>query len=165
MTKSIVLEAKELLMQLIVSTKLLNNDEYTQKINLLSNSSIGEHTRHIIELFQQLLKGYDAGVIEYDNRDRNKTLQENPENAITTLGHILDQLEKGNKTLYIHTEWNRNQEAIESNYFRELLFNIDHCVHHQAIIKIAFLHLDKNELEDHFGVSKSTIKFRENCAQ
>lgn len=165
MPNKIIAEAQEMLMQLMASTNMLSHDEYTQKIGLLSHSSIGEHTRHIIELFQQLLKGYESGNIEYDNRERNKSLQENSEFAVAAIDRIIAQLDKEDKELCIHTDLNSNQGTIASNYFRELMYNIEHCVHHQAIIKIAFLHLEKRELEEHFGVAKSTIKYRENCAQ
>ena len=165
MTNKIVTEAKETLVQLITSTQLLSPSEYTEKIKILSNSSIGEHTRHIIELFQQLLRGYELGIIEYDNRERNKSLQENTEYAVTTIGQIIDQLDKEDKALHIHTELNSNQSTITSNYYRELMYNIEHCVHHQAIIKIAFLYLERMELQENFGVAKSTIKYIENCAQ
>ena len=82
MNNKIIIEAKEILLQLIESINLLTFDEYTQKICLLSNSTIGEHTRHIIELFQQLLKGYDTANIEYDNRERNRAIQENLDYAV-----------------------------------------------------------------------------------
>jgi hypothetical protein len=161
----IIAEAKEILTQLKASTNMLSHDEYTQKIGLLSQSSIGEHTRHIIELFQQLLKGYESGNIEYDNRERNKSLQENTAYAIAIIDQIIHLLDKEDKELYIHTDLNSNQSTISSNYYREVMYNIEHCVHHQAIIKIAFLHLGNIELEEHFGVAKSTIKYRENCVQ
>jgi hypothetical protein len=46
-----------------------------------------------------------------------------------------------------------------------LMYNIEHCVHHQAIIKIAFLFLGKQEFVESFGVAKSTIKYRNQCVQ
>lgn len=165
MTDKIIIEAEEVLLQLIESTQMLSSSEYTQKLSLLSNSSIGEHTRHIIELFQQLLKGYDSALVEYDKRERNQSLQEHTNYAIDTLSAIIQALNKENKQIQIQTEWNSNESPIDSNYFRELMYNIEHCVHHQAIIKIGFLSLGKMELIENFGVAKSTIKYRENCAQ
>ena len=55
--------------------------------------------------------------------------------------------------------------VIESNYYRELMYNIEHCIHHQAIIKIALLHLGKTEIVENFGIAKSTIEYRRQCAQ
>jgi uncharacterized damage-inducible protein DinB len=163
--KSITLEAKEVLMELIDSINTLSFDEYTQKISLLSNSSIGEHTRHIIELFQQLLKGYETGTVDYEKRKRNNEIQLNIDFAVESIAGIICLLEKENKSLSLNTELNNNEALIQTNYYRELMYNIEHCVHHQAIMKIAFLFLDKNDLAENFGVAKSTIKFRNQCVQ
>ncbi|WP_395627695.1 hypothetical protein [Daejeonella sp.] len=158
--KSMILEAKEALMELIESINTLSFDEYTRKISLLSNGTIGDHTRHIIELFQQLLQGYETGNVDYDKRKRNIEIQLNIDFAVESIASIIRLLEKDNKSLNLNTEWNNNEAIIETNYYRELMYNIEHCIHHQAIIKISFLLLGKNELSENFGVAKSTIKYR-----
>ena len=162
--QSILDEAKDVLMQLAESINTLSYDEYTQKISLLSNSTIGEHTRHIIELFQQLLVGYEMNSIDYDKRERNILIQENIDYAIECVANIISNINKNNKGLMLKTLFNSTEKQIESNYYRELMYNIEHCIHHQAIIKIAFLFLEKTELEENFGVAKSTIKFKNQCA-
>jgi uncharacterized damage-inducible protein DinB len=164
-TQSILVEAKEVLMQLIDTISTLSLDEYRQKISLLSNSTIGEHTRHIIELFQQLLQGYDTASIDYDKRKRNIEIQQNIDFAVECIANIISMLEKENKILELHTALNNNETIIKTNYNRELMYNIEHCVHHQAIIKIAFLFLGKQEFVESFGVAKSTIKYRNQCVQ
>lgn len=50
--------------------------------------------------------------------------------------------------------------SIATNFYRELLYNIEHCIHHQAIIKIAMLHMGKTQIPAHFGVAKSTMSER-----
>ena len=160
--KSIILEAKEVLIETI---NVLNFDDYTQKINLLSNSSIGEHTRHIYELFQQLLDGYETAIVDYDNRKRNLDLELSIDYAVESLANIICELEKENKILKLNTIINNQDQAIETNYFRELMYNIEHCVHHQAIIKIACLSLGKTDIPENFGVAKSTIKYKNLCVQ
>jgi hypothetical protein len=59
----------------------------------------------------------------------------------------------------------QHETVIKSNFERELLFNIEHCIHHQAIIKIGFLHLNKMELNDDYGVAKSTIANSNKCVR
>ena len=46
---------------------------------------------------------------------------------------------------------------IESNYFRELLYNLEHCIHHQALIKVAILQVESITIGRDFGVARSTI--------
>ena len=163
--QTIIVEAKNILMQLLESINTLAFDDYTQKISLLSNSTIGEHTRHIIELFQQLLNGYESGNIDYDNRKRYYEIQVNIDFAVESIATIISELGKENKILNLYTDLNDKESIIETNYYRELMYNIEHCVHHQAIIKIAFLLLGKQEFAENFGVAKSTIKYRKECAR
>lgn len=54
---------------------------------------------------------------------------------------------------------------IESNYFRELLYNLEHCIHHQALIKVAVLQLDYLQIDPDFGVARSTLEYRKQCVQ
>ena len=96
---SIRLEAKNILQQLLQTINLLSFDEYNQKCELLSNSSIGEHTRHIIELFLQLMKGYESGLINYDDRKRDVRIQQDIDFATETIAQIISKLDKPNKPL------------------------------------------------------------------
>jgi hypothetical protein len=48
-------------------------------------------------------------------------------------------LEKENKKIELQQIIDNEEVRIESNYFRELLYNLEHCIHHQALIKVAVL--------------------------
>lgn len=163
---TIKLEAKNVLHQLLQTINMLSFDEYNQKIKLLSNSSIGEHTRHIIELFQQLMQGYDSGLINYDDRKRDIRIQQDIDFASETIAQIICNLNKPNKPLEIASNYIGKKDKIDSNFARELMYNIEHCIHHQAIIKIGLIELNKQDsADDNFGVAKSTIEYRRQCAQ
>jgi hypothetical protein len=41
----------------------LSNEEYGRQLEILSNASIGQHTRHIIEFLQVLQNDYATGMI------------------------------------------------------------------------------------------------------
>lgn len=156
----IIKEARAVLLQLVEMMNQLNYDEYTQKLDLLSYGSIGEHIRHIIELFQQLYKGCDSGYIDYDQRQRDLRIQENMDYATECIGHIISKLERSNTELILTGSYNSIEHPVHTNYYRELLYNIEHCIHHQAIIKMALLHMGKFFVDDQFGVAKSTINYR-----
>jgi len=161
---SLLTDTINVLMQLINVIQKITYDDYVEKLSILSNSSIGEHTRHIIELFQKLLLEYNSGEIDYDNRQRNLELQENVDFAIESLANIICNLNVDNKILHLKTV-HFSLGTIETNYFRELLYNLEHCIHHQAIIKIALLTQGNTDIDQDFGVAKSTLKFREACVQ
>jgi hypothetical protein len=54
---------------------------------------------------------------------------------ITQILNIQDSLEKENKKMELQQIIN-DKICIDSNYFRELLYNLEHCIHHQALIKV-----------------------------
>ena len=60
-----LLQVKNLLLQ-------IEDKDYAMCCSELSNASIGEHTRHIIEMFQCLTNEYKSGIVNYDKRERNK---------------------------------------------------------------------------------------------
>jgi hypothetical protein len=166
MTPNILfVEVKNGLVQLIDILNQLTYDDYTQPIKILSDSTIGEHTRHIIEVFQKTISEYEAGVVDYDKRERNVMIQTNTDYAIECLAEIVSRVEKEDKVLTVLSETNHRELPIQTSYFREILYNIDHCVHHKAIIKIGILVLGNLEVDDQFGVAISTLNYRNKCAQ
>lgn len=141
----------------------LSANEYSTALPLLGGSTIGEHTRHIIELFQCLTRGYDSGVVNYDQRDRNMQIQTDVAFASQTIRLLTAALNKQDKDLLLQTIYSQQTtEMIPTNYHRELLTNIEHCIHHQAIIKIGLHLLGKTNIDHEFGVAKSTIAYRKN---
>jgi len=158
-------EAKEILLQLAQTIQELTIDEYTEKIRLLGYASIGEHTRHIIELFQQLLIGYEKGIINYDDRKRDIHLENDIDFACECIANIISTLCKENKELQLISLYNNGETAIKSNYERELMYNIEHCIHHQAMLKIGLVLLNKSTIDKNFGVAKSTIIYKAQCVQ
>ncbi|RZL02584.1 MAG: hypothetical protein EOO89_29060, partial [Pedobacter sp.] len=66
----------------------LSTDEYTRSCPSLFECSIGKHVRHIIELFICLEEGYPEGVINYEKRRRDISLENNKELAIKNLDLI-----------------------------------------------------------------------------
>lgn len=143
----------------------LSNSEYSKPCPALSNATIGEHTRHIVEMFQCLLNNYDAGVVDYDKRERNTMIQTDTAFAIGTIEAIRASLNKSNKKIELRQQVDGEQITIESNYNRELLYNLEHCIHHQALIKVAIFQCEGVVINENFGVARSTIEYRNSCAQ
>lgn len=151
--------------ELIDLLNQLSNEEFINPCEQLSSASIGEHTRHIIEMFQCLENQYDIGIINYDKRERNVQIQTDTDFAISQLNSIKNNIEKENKTLELQQIIDGEEIRIESNYHRELLYNIEHCIHHQALIKVAVLLNESIVVDKNFGVARSTIEYRNQCAQ
>jgi hypothetical protein len=148
-----------------VLQQLSGKDQYSNPCEALSNATIGQHTRHIIELYQCLIEGYAPGKINYDDRKRNPLYENDIPAAIEIIREIQKNLEQPDKQLKIFCGTNDNAVCIESNYYREVLYNLEHCIHHQALIKVALLSIKNINMADGFGVAPSTLQYRQECAQ
>ncbi|KRB57180.1 hypothetical protein [Flavobacterium sp. Root186] len=143
----------------------LSDKDYSKSCLALSNATIGEHTRHILEMFQCLQNGYDSGIINYDNRERNNRIQTETDFAKQCITEIKAGLQSENKIMFLEQFIDGLTMRIQSNYYRELLYNLEHCVHHQALIKVAVLQFENILIDDNFGVARSTIEYRKQCVQ
>jgi hypothetical protein len=163
---SVFIKSVEALASLvIVLEQLRDTSRYNNPCEALSNATIGQHTRHIIELYQCLLKGYASGKINYDDRKRNILYENDTTAAIAAIKEIQEKLEQPDKQVNIFCGNNDNSVCIESNYYREVLYNLEHCIHHQALIKVALLTIENIDIDGSFGVAPSTLQHRQQCAQ
>ena len=143
----------------------LTNEELTLPFPELGNATIGEHMRHIIELFGCLLENYEYGLINYDGRKRDLLLQTDKNEAIAIIEKYLLEIDKPNKHLSLTHNCFSPIELLQTNYFRELIYNLEHSIHHQALIKVALYRLSHIKISDSFGIAPSTIEYRKQCAQ
>ncbi|HJS53580.1 MAG TPA: hypothetical protein VJ765_03520 [Chitinophagaceae bacterium] len=146
----------------------LKNDEYVKPGKILVNATIGQHVRHIIELFQCLEKGYDEGVVNYEKRKRDYRIENDKEFAAVLLEEIYQQIEKPNKEIILESENYRESMqivSIPSNYYREVAYNLEHTIHHMALIRIGINEVSSIVLPEEFGVAYSTVNYRKACAQ
>jgi hypothetical protein len=146
----------------------LTPDQYQTPSENLSGSSVGQHTRHVIELFQCLLAGYTSGTICYDDRKRDVRIETDPLFAKQLLGDIASSMEKENIELQlagVYDKSSTDQIHLTTNYNRELLYNLEHTVHHMALIRVGLKELKTELVGEQFGIASSTIRHREQCAQ
>jgi hypothetical protein len=146
----------------------ISSVQYRSPSTNLSGSSIGQHMRHIIELFGCLVDGYEEGLIDYDARKRDLKLETDPNEALSAMKRISNNLRKPAKQLGLSVSFGDPEQRtmLETNYLRELVYNLEHTIHHMALIRIGFAELTKQQLPAHFGVAPSTLQFRKQaCAQ
>jgi len=154
--------------QLSETLNQLTDEEYMQPSRILLSATIGQHVRHIIELFQCLEKGYDEGIVNYEKRKRDYQIETNKELAATLLKAVYQNVERPNKEIVLEAEDycdTMEVASIPSNYYRELAYNLEHTIHHMALIRVGVNEVSSIELPDEFGVAYSTIKYRKQCVQ
>jgi hypothetical protein len=145
---------------------LLNNEQFTTKIEILSSSTIGQHIRHIIEFYTCLMQGYEQGLINYDKRERNTLIESIPAYAFSTIENVQEALEQAdfNKNMEVVHEIYGTEYKIGTTFARELYYMAEHTLHHFALIKIGFqAAFPEIKLPENFGVAASTIKHKESC--
>ena len=151
--------------ELIELLNRMTEEQYQLPSKELSSSSIGQHIRHIIEMYQCLLHQYESGIINYDDRKRDLRIETKIDYAIFCLEHIIRQVDLNDKPLVLVNHLMGTSLEIQSHYSRELLYNLEHSIHHQALIKVALISFDDIEVAEYFGFAPSTIQYKKECAQ
>ncbi len=143
----------------------LEQAAYIKPCENLDNATIGGHTRHIIELFQGLINGYANGVVNYDARKRDMLLETDVMVAVNAIDSIIKNLKTEDKPLMLVQQIGEKTIDFSTNYYRELLYNVEHCIHHQALIRVALKSVNAIKVNEQFGVAFATLNYRQQCAQ
>jgi len=155
----------QILEQIKVLVKTLNDKQYSEASQILLGSSIGKHIRHILEFYDIFIHSHYTGVINYDEREHNQILEVDRFKVLLKLNELTDGLKKvvEDFPLQMKTSYSTDNVEIsnmESSVMRELAYNLEHAIHHMAFIKMAVCNLyPEVTLSDNFGVAFSTIRF------
>ena len=140
----------------------LDDTQYDAPLEVLSNSTIGQHVRHVLEFYLCLLNSMESGTVNYDTRQRDLALQSHVQSGIHTIEHIIHRLNSTRVNLPLTLKGDHGIESpapfsVDSNVQRELAFNLEHAIHHQALIKIGLNQLGQH-MQSGFGVAPSTLR-------
>ncbi|MEO6687417.1 MAG: hypothetical protein ABIN24_15700 [Dyadobacter sp.] len=157
----------EILSQLIDMTEQFSKEEYTRSLDLLSANSVGRHLRHILEFYDLAVRAGNTGKLNYDKRERNLLLENDPHEAVSKMKELimLMRMMKEDMVLKLEASYSSdtsNDVRITTTFYRELLYNVEHAVHHMAImaiaVKIDFRHI---LLSRNFGIAYSTVQHKQ----
>lgn len=168
MNRPLTESVRSVLEQISDMLRTLTDEQYTRKLPVLSGASLGEHVRHVVEFFLELEQGYFIGYVNYDARRRDRTIEQNREKAVGILDQVAGGLARDNRPLLLEItpDTAGNHCRIATNYEREVAYNLEHTVHHMALIKIGAGAVAAPELPEAFGVAGSTLRYRQSlCAQ
>ncbi|MBO0932339.1 DinB family protein [Fibrella aquatilis] len=153
----------DILMQLAEVVGQLTNEAYAQPLPVLSGNTIGKHVRHILEFYALLMSGAQTGILNYDRRQRDLRLEVDTDEALRRIGSLDRATHKLNleQPLDLETDLSAGGGqtiVLPSSVARELLYNIEHAIHHMALIQVAVTSdFPAVELPPHFGVAYSTV--------
>lgn len=170
---SLLQVARHVSIQLLDMVSVLEADIYPRPLEVLSHASIGQHVRHILEFFQCLVACTGDNHLNYDKRSRNLLIEQQRESSLALMQDLIaamDQLDL-DRRLMLEADYGSSKETyvlVETTVGRELSYNIEHAIHHMALIKIGLIQSGSSYIiPADFGVASSTLQYRQEiqCAQ
>jgi uncharacterized damage-inducible protein DinB len=145
--------------------RALPDGAYTRREPYCFNSTLGGHIRHNYDHLVNLLNGWPEGFVDYDARQRNARIENEPGAAAEALEAVARRLQSIPATALetpLRVKMDSGSEADEADWSqstlrRELQFVLSHSVHHYALIAtICALH--GITVPEGFGVAPSTLR-------
>ena len=161
---NIKVASREILLQLLFVARELQSEDYSMPIEILSGFTLGQHLRHTLEFYICLKEGCTNGTVNYDKRKRDIQIETEPSYAINAINDILsfidDTPDNQNISLEVNYSLDSDEKIIvDSNMKRELCYNIEHAIHHMALIKIGIKEIASYvDLPEGFGIAVSTLR-------
>ncbi|MEJ7643063.1 MAG: hypothetical protein WKF87_00580 [Chryseolinea sp.] len=155
-----------ILAQLTDLVRQIREHDFVKPAETLSNSTIGQHLRHTLEFFLCFENGYEHGIINYDKRAHDKLIESDKFIALSNIDRIKSFISNlSEKTLHLEVGYDLENDdflTIHTTAMRELVYNIEHAVHHMAIMKIGIREIASYiSLSPDFGIAASTIRYKE----
>ena len=156
--------SKQIIGQLIRLAETVSDEKFTSPLPILLNNSIGRHYRHIIEFYKVMLEGFHTGQINYDKRKHDPELEQSRSKCLEELRSIDQRFREPfwKDPVTLRGSYSIDSDevfSVPTNAERELVYNIEHAIHHMAIIRIAMEHEYPGiQLEEEFGFAYSTLK-------
>ncbi len=137
---------------------------------LFITDRIGAHIRHVHDHLRALISNLDACLINYNDRSRD-SLQETDifksRQEQKRLENLLQVSDLYDRDIIIISEINCSEEEnirLKSTLYRELLYLINHTIHHVAIIKQILSNRDIH-LPNDIGLAPSTATYQRELIQ
>lgn len=141
----------------------ITDEQYSQSTTPPYFSSIGSHTRHILDIYQCIFNGLESGLIDFTYRERN-FLQEQSTNAgLDYLNQITSQIcsltgADLNKEILVTDDLGEGKLKANSTLAAVLIQAHSHTIHHYAIIGFLVYNLGIELPDADFGYNPTTPK-------
>ena len=161
----VILGSIEVLHQLVQFIQQLDDDSYSCSPQPLFDSPIGNHVRHILDIYQALMQDQHS-LIDYDQRRRGDDVESKRVAALKELVVIenwlmaLDSAEFETVKI-VKTEVclsQQNSEKFTSTFGRELYFASSHATHHLALL-VAIAKSMNIKINGQLGIAPATASF------
>ncbi len=143
----------------------LSPTNYARPLAVFNGSSLGGHTRHIIEFYECLLTAAETGYINYDERQRDKQIEQNLDYALEVIRQLTLKLQQSatpqTSEITLKAKFGDQTVCIPTNFQREEAYLIEHSIHHFALLRIGVEAVSPEvKVNPNFGVAFSTMEYR-----
>lgn len=150
----------------------VSDEDYTRKVALAFDASIGGHYRHCLDHFRSLLDSTPKGHLNYDHRERGTLVEYDRFAALNATRELRERYERldpclVNRTLNVtcKTSYTTNGSQVSpSTVGREVMYSVAHAVHHFALIGV-MCGIMGLKMPAGFGVAPSTLKHQTDAAR
>lgn len=140
----------------------LTAERYQQPFPQFYGGTIGKHTRHILEFYQQLLTEEQPDCLNYDARKRELAFENCPLAARRELDRLAGLLASplADRPLRVDAAVFEAVPPVQSSFYRELFYAYEHMVHHMALLKVGCYGMKDLHFSETFGLAYATAQHR-----
>ena len=150
------------LQQGIELLELIPQADYSRASADVFGSTIGGHVRHNLDHYAVFLAGFKAGEVDYDARERDIRIEEDPEAAKGLMRKLIDRLqilecEELESSLLVRMDDGGDSSWSRTSLRRELQFLLSHSIHHYALRTAIAARYGFKDVPEGFGVAPATL--------
>lgn len=131
------------------------------------NGTVGEHVRHALDHVSAFVRGREAGVIQYDRRQRGTAVETEIKEALDQMEELSGDLPKIRGAMMgsmirvlLILDPKDGEVELNSTLGREGAFVLSHVIHHMAVIAGILRDLGRS-VPAGFGLAPSTVAAQE----
>src|SRR6516165_1939866 len=122
----------------------VSDEDYTRKVAVAFNASVGGHYRHCLDHFRSLLDSAAHGDLNYDHRERGTLVEHDRFAALNATRELREGYERLEPELLLRTlsvtcktsYATTGPQTSPSTVGREIMYSVAHAVHHYALIGV-----------------------------
>ena len=150
----------------------LSDLDYSRKLEIAFNASIGSHFRHCLDHFKNLFQALGSNQVNYEDRKRDARIETDRQFALSVTRELRRSLQDLPmaalaQPLATHCKVNYlvdNPQIANSSFGREIMYSVAHAIHHYALISVMARSMQV-KLPASFGVAPSTLQHQQALAQ
>lgn len=167
----IIASAEAILQQGETLLNTVQISEYSRKVPMVFDASIGGHYRHCLDHFTSFVRAVGSEHVDYDARQRDARIETDPAFALRITRELqtaLKRLQPAQLRCAVSSRCevsyeHGNSPLTESSLGRELVYCIAHAIHHYALIAV-MARIAGIRLPDGFGIAPSTVAHQKSAA-